>query len=91
VSVVHIEITGRVQGIGFRWFVREQARTRNLAGWVRNLDSGGVEIAAAGPDPAMSAFLAAVNQGPPGALVRHVVKLSPVQDSDLPNPFTIIR
>ncbi len=90
-SVVHIEVIGRVQGIGFRWFVRETALALQLTGWVRNLETGAVEIAASGPDDVVREFLAAVHEGPPGAHVRQVVPLVPVADHDLPDPFTIVR
>ena len=48
VAAIHLEVTGLVQGVGFRWFVRERARALHLSGWVRNLESGNVEVAAAG-------------------------------------------
>jgi acylphosphatase len=91
VSVVHIEVMGRVQGIGFRWFVRERALALQLSGWVRNLETGTVEIAASGPDDVVREFLAAVREGPPGAHVRQVVPLAPVPDHDFPDPFAIVR
>ena len=45
---IHLRIRGKVQGVGFRWFVREQARRCDLAGWVRNNPDGSVELAARG-------------------------------------------
>src|SRR5438477_12087363 len=39
----HIRLRGRVQGVGFRYATADEARRRSLSGWVRNLDSGGVE------------------------------------------------
>jgi acylphosphatase len=91
VAAIHVEVTGRVQGVGFRWFVRERARALELAGWVRNLDSGGVEIAAQGTDEAIAGLRAAVEQGPPGAVVRHVIERPPVAAAEFPSPFTVIR
>ena len=41
-------VSGRVQGVGFRWFVSRQARLRGLCGWVKNLPTGQVEILAEG-------------------------------------------
>jgi acylphosphatase len=46
--VLHFLIRGRVQGVGFRWFVHREAAALGLRGWVRNTDSGEVEVVAAG-------------------------------------------
>ena len=48
--VRHYLIKGRVQGVGFRWYVHREAATLGLRGWVRNTDDGHVEVVAAG-DP----------------------------------------
>ncbi len=47
--VLHFLIRGRVQGVGFRWFVHREAAELGLRGWVRNTDAGEVEVVAAGP------------------------------------------
>jgi len=91
VPVVHFEVAGSVQGIGFRWFVQEQARALHIAGWVRNLSSGNVEVAASGPDDAVRALLSAVRQGPPGAVVKQIISLVPQPSLELPHPFTILK
>ena len=65
-------VTGRVQGVGFRWFARELAVTLGLSGWVRNRADGSLEIVAEGPAEALAAFEDALRQGPPGAVVRSV-------------------
>ena len=65
-------ITGRVQGVGFRYFVQSVASRESIAGWVRNLEDGRVEIAASGLADAMDRFERAIRQGPPGARVDHV-------------------
>jgi len=67
-------VHGRVQGVGFRWFVYQTARRLELGGWVRNLPDGSVEVAARGPKEAVAALEAAIEKGPPGAAVRHVEK-----------------
>ena len=90
-ATVHLEIVGRVQGVGFRWFVRETARRAGLAGWVRNHDDGRVEIAAAGSEAAIAQLTTAARRGPPGARVDHITELPPPNADDLPQPFTVVR
>ena len=63
---------GRVQGVGFRFFVRERAALEGLAGWARNTDEGAVEIEAEGDRDAMDRFERAVRQGPAGSRVESV-------------------
>jgi acylphosphatase len=91
VTTVHLEVVGKVQGVGFRWFVRETARRAGLAGWVRNHDDGRVEIAACGSDVAIAQLISAARSGPPGARVDHVSELPLGQLHDLPEPFTVVR
>lgn len=67
-----LSVVGRVQGVGFRMFVAETARTEGLQGWVRNLPDGGVEIVAEGDAEALARFEWRVWQGPPGAHVDDV-------------------
>ena len=90
-ATVHVQVVGKVQGVGFRWFVREAARRAGLSGWVRNHDDGRVEIAASGPDAAIADLLSAARTGPPGARVDHVSELPLSGLDDLPRPFTVIR
>jgi acylphosphatase len=91
VAVVHLEITGRVQGVGFRWYIREHARQSGLAGWVRNRADGAVEVAAAGTVELLDALTRAARHGPPGAHVADVRALATESLSDLPHPFTVLR
>jgi acylphosphatase len=65
-------ITGRVQGVGFRFFAEHAARTEGLSGWVRNLDDGSVEALVEGDRDAVLRFERAIRMGPPGARVDHV-------------------
>jgi len=67
-----IRISGRVQGVGFRYYALRKAQEMSIAGWVRNLPDGDVEIHAEGAVEALSAFLSAVRQGPPFAMVTDV-------------------
>ncbi len=53
-------VRGRVQGVGFRWWVRARALEFGLTGTARNLDDGRVEVVAQGPEPACRALLAAL-------------------------------
>ena len=88
---IHLEIRGRVQGVGFRWFVRETARALDLRGWVRNRPDGNVELAAAGSDESLRQFADAVGRGPRGAVVASVEKLLAPDPNSLPHPFEIVR
>jgi acylphosphatase len=90
VATILLEISGRVQGVGFRWFVRERARALGLAGWVRNLPGGEVEVAASGSDEALRALEALVSEGPPAAHVAKVVRRQ-VDAADFPSPFAVLR
>lgn len=69
---LHAVIDGRVQGVGFRMFVLEEARDLELTGWVRNTYSGQVEVLAEGPRPVLEIFLEALQRGPRGAWVESV-------------------
>ena len=63
-------ISGRVQGVGFRYFIQATAARENLHGWARNLPDGRVEAAAEGEADAMERFERALRHGPPGARVE---------------------
>jgi acylphosphatase len=90
----HLVVRGRVQGVGFRWFVREAARRLDLAGWVKNRQDGGVEVAVEGAAPAISALRQELGRGPRGADVTGVEDLADdVADDvdELPKPFIVLR
>lgn len=65
-------VRGRVQGVGFRWFVQDAARRLGLAGWVRNEPDGSVSAEAEGPRDVVERLIAATRSGPPGARVTTV-------------------
>lgn len=88
---IHLEVRGRVQGVGFRWYVVEMARELALAGWVKNRADGHVEVAAAGEADALARLEAAVTAGPPGARVEAVRRLGIVAADSLQSPFGIAR
>jgi acylphosphatase len=67
-----IKVTGVVQGVGFRYFVRNTAAGLGLGGYVRNRPDGAVEVVAEGDRQAMSAFLAELKVGPRHASVTGV-------------------
>jgi acylphosphatase len=66
-------ISGRVQGVGFRYFVEDQARAEGVHGWVRNLDDGRVEALIEGDRESVDRVEMAVRRGPPLAHVDDVV------------------
>jgi acylphosphatase len=63
---------GRVQGVGYRWFVRGQARGLRLTGWVRNLRDGTVEAEVHGEPSAIEVLVERMRAGPAGAAVSTV-------------------
>lgn len=68
----HAVVTGRVQGVGFRYAARQQADGLGLAGWVRNLASGEVELEVEGPRAGVEQFMDWLRDGPPAARVDSV-------------------
>ena len=68
-----INVYGRVQGVGFRWFTQQAAERHHISGWVRNKTDGSVEMAIQGEPAAIDRFLAIIAAGP-GAY-RHVTQL----------------
>lgn len=84
--VVH----GQVQGVGFRWFVRESARRLGLVGTVENRADGSVEVHAAGAETSLACLRTLLFDGPPGAVVERLVDV-PWPSSTFSDTFTIIR
>jgi acylphosphatase len=68
----HVRLAGQVQGVGFRYATVDEARRNHVAGWVRNLEAGGVEAVFEGPRPAVEAMLRWCQRGPSGAWVREL-------------------
>jgi acylphosphatase len=71
-SSVHVAVKGRVQGVGFRFFVLARAQAHGLSGWVRNLPNGQVEACAEGPKTALLQWVDALRNGPPLSRVDDV-------------------
>jgi acylphosphatase len=65
-------VRGRVQGVGFRWYVEREARLLGLSGWVRNNSDGSVEVLASGTAEQLSALRSRLHQGPRAARVDNV-------------------
>lgn len=64
--------SGRVQGVGYRYFVLREAEALGITGFARNLPDGRVEVVAEGPDEALAAFEERLRQGPAFATVTSV-------------------
>jgi acylphosphatase len=83
-------VEGRVQGVGYRAATAGEARRLDLAGWVRNLDDGSVEVLVRGPRVRVLEFERWLKQGPPGARVTGLQELPLSDTSELvPRPFEI--
>ena len=72
--VLHFLIQGRVQGVGFRWFVHREASELELRGWVRNTEDGDVEVVASGEPDDLSDLRASLKRGPRGSRVDRVIE-----------------
>ena len=71
-KAVQVKVTGRVQGVAFRWEAQKVAARLGLAGWVRNETNGSVAGQFEGPDAAVEEMLAWCRDGPPAARVADV-------------------
>lgn len=74
VKALHIIVHGIVQGVGFRFFVRDRSVQYGIKGWVRNLPNGTVEIHAEGEEEMLTEFVTKVLQGPSFGHVSRLVK-----------------
>jgi acylphosphatase len=72
--VLHFLVQGRVQGVGFRWFVHREASELELRGWVRNTEDGDVEVVAAGRKEDLSELRSSLRKGPRGSRVDRVIE-----------------
>ncbi len=73
-------ISGRVQGVGFRYFTRSEARELGLSGWVCNRGDGSVEVRVEGSRTQLQSFESRLRQGPPAG---EVDRLEPIPAEDL--------
>ncbi|HWF93091.1 MAG TPA: acylphosphatase [Terriglobales bacterium] len=80
-------VRGRVQGVGFRWFVEREAHTLGIAGWVRNNSDGTVEVLAMGSRDQLSGLRSRLQQGPRASRVDDVAE----SDAEPVNGLTTFR
>ena len=85
---VRIIVTGRVQGVGYRYFARAQAVSLGVCGHVRNLGDGTVEAVAVGPAASVARFVDRLREGPSGASV-HACRAVPVELAEAYTDFRI--
>ena len=71
-AIRHVTIRGRVQGVGYRAWLKDEVATCGLEGWVRNRADGSVEAVFAGPEDLVTAMVALCRRGPPSARVEAV-------------------
>jgi len=69
-------ISGRVQGVGFRWFAKDVADREGVTGWVKNLPDGRVEALVEGDAESVTRVERHLHNGPPGARVQHVTTIT---------------
>lgn len=72
--VLHFLVQGRVQGVGFRWFVHREASELGLRGWVRNTEEGEVEIVVSGTAESLDELRASLRRGPRGSRVDRILE-----------------
>lgn len=86
----HYIVKGRVQGVGFRWYVQREAAALGLRGWVRNTTDGHVEVLAAGSEEQLHALEKKLQQGSRGSRVDRIdMQQRPAEDAEKLNAFEI--
>ena len=89
--IVRLVIAGRVQGVGYREFVRGAAEARGVKGWVRNRRDGTVEAVVYGAADVIDELIAACWRGPPASRVADILIETTPADPDLPAAGFAIR
>lgn len=89
-KAVRVRISGKVQGVGFRYWTRDEAVRLGLTGWVRNEEDGAVVAVIAGPDAAVTTMIERFRRGPSGASVSSV-ETEATQLEKNPTDFRITR
>lgn len=90
-ELLRIVVSGRVQGVGFRYFTETAARNHGASGWVRNRPDGAVEILASLPGSQKSRFLEAIRRGPPASRVTNLDVRAATPDSDFSEGSFTVR
>jgi acylphosphatase len=85
-----LRIGGRVQGVGYRAFLRDRAIGLGLTGWTRNRLDGSVEACVFGEAPAIEALVQALRRGPPGSRVGDIAQRECASDTDIEDGFAIL-
>lgn len=83
-------VEGEVQGVGYRRFAQRAAQRLGIAGWVRNLADGRVEVEAAGPEVALSEMASWLAKGPPGSNVTKVESFVILDETEPVSGFRVI-
>jgi acylphosphatase len=87
-AALRLRMFGRVQGVGYRAFVVDEARRLGLRGWVRNRGDGSVEAVISGDDAAIAPMIAACQRGPRFSVVERIEQ-EPCEESGLTASFDI--
>ncbi|MBX5045662.1 acylphosphatase [Rhizobium lentis] len=87
-EAVRVRISGRVQGVGFRMWTRDEALRLGVTGWVRNEADGSVSALIAGADSAIATMIERLRRGPAGALVSGL-QTEAAQLGNMPTDFRI--
>lgn len=83
-------VRGRVQGVGFRWFVEREANALGMRGWIRNNEDSTVELIVAGDDAQHASLRSKLEQGPRGSRVDRVDE-AVVQETELKQVESLAR
>lgn len=89
-KVIHLKISGRVQGVGFRHFTRKNAGELGLSGWVRNMADGNVEALLAGENQSVKQMIERLENGPVTANVTNI-EITETADEPSDGPFRVVR
>jgi acylphosphatase len=91
VQIKHYRITGRVQGVGFRYFATKKAEELNLNGWVKNMPDGSVEVMLSGDDKLIEEMLKHLRMGPRSARVDDIEEIPTTGKPEILDGFTVRR